>query len=88
MTYEEWRETIWIPKFMANKELRHPDETVYAFEAGKELGDRAAREECAAICDQIASEHGFYGYAARQSANEIRETITPASRQDDAQSAE
>jgi hypothetical protein len=55
--------------------------------------DRAAREECANVCDEL--QQGFIEVGASSVAlgalncrREIRKTITPASRQDDAQSAE
>jgi hypothetical protein len=48
-----------------------------------EAADRNAREECAAIVESIGDIE-----PASYVAEKIRETITPASRQDDAQSAE
>jgi hypothetical protein len=52
--------------------------------AAWEAADRAAREECAKICENMTEAYSI----ADDCADVIRSTITPASRQDDAQSAE
>jgi hypothetical protein len=46
--------------------------------------DNKVREECAAICENMTEAYSI----ADDCADVIRSTITPASRQDDAQSAE
>jgi hypothetical protein len=59
-----------------------------------EAADRAAREECADVMQNLMllsedhSDDFAYNNALRQARHAIRKTITPASRQDDAQSAE